>query len=346
MEPVSLTTDRLHLVAPTMALAEDIARICTDPEIQRWTTVPGGYGIEDAEHFLASVPERWAKDCPIWAIYADDLFVGLVDLFLPVGQNLRTEVGFWASPEARGNGYMTEAVRAVCEFAFDHGCIAVGWACLVEGTDVNWASTRVAWRNGFVFEGVQRAATFDKGRVRDHLRATLRAGDTMDPAVPWFGPSPGRRAVWNPRDPESLVREFHETYAMPIADDGPNVDRERIHMRMALIAEEFHELVSAVYGKTAGEIVEGAYETAVKADDGSRDTVETADALADLIYVIYGMALETGIPLADVLREVQAANLSKLGEDGKPIYREDGKVMKGPDYFRPRVDRVLGFDID
>ena len=68
---------------------------------------------------------------------------------------------------------------------------------------------------------------------------------------------------------------------------------------------------------------------------------EAADALADLIYVIYGMALETGIDLASVLAEVQRSNMSKLGADGKPVYREDGKVLKGPDYFPPNVEAVL-----
>jgi len=66
-----------------------------------------------------------------------------------------------------------------------------------------------------------------------------------------------------------------------------------------------------------------------------------ADALADLIYVIYGMALETGIDLASVLAEVQRSNMSKLGADGMPVYREDGKVLKGPDYFPPNVEAVL-----
>lgn len=344
MEPVSLHTDRLRLAVPTLDLVDTLASVCNDPEIQRWTTVPNGYTSDHAVEFLSSIPARWETDCPIWAIYAGDLFVGLIELFRPVGKNKRTDIGFWANPEARGQGYMTEAVRAVCEFAFDQGCYAIGWACRVEGDDVNWASVRVAWKAGFEFEGIRRAATFDKGRVQDHLNATLRAGEPMEPRAAWFGPSEGRKAVWNPRDPESLVREFHETYNMPIAADGPSIERERLHMRMALIAEEFHELVAAVYGESAGEIVENAYETAVKADDGTRDTVETADALADLIYVIYGMALETGIPLDDVLREVQAANLSKLGADGKPIYRPDGKVMKGPGYFQPRIDRVLGLE--
>lgn len=344
MQPVTLTTDRLRLEIPTAELVAEVTRICNDPEIQKWTTVPHGYTEEHATEFLGNAQSLWENDKPIWAIFAGTELVGMIDLQMPVGQNLRTAVGYWAAPEYRGNGYLTEAVRAVCSFAFEQGCIAVGWACEVDGTDINWASAKVAWKAGFQFEGIRRAAMYDKGKIRDCLVGTLTAEDPMEPQGAWIGPSKGRRAVMNSRDPEALVREFHETYAMPIATDGPNVDRERTHMRMALIAEEFHELVTAVYGESSGQIVAEAYETAVEADDGTRDTVETADALADLVYVIYGMALESGIPLEDVLREVQAANLSKLGADGKPIYREDGKVLKGPDYFRPRIDRVLGLE--
>lgn len=143
------------------------------------------------------------------------------------------------------------------------------------------------------------------------------------------------------RQPELLVRQFHETYNLPVVDH-PNVDRDRVHMRMALIAEEFAELVGAVYGKDARATIEDAYASAVKADDNTRDTVETADALGDLVYVVYGMALEMGIPLSDVLAEIQASNMSKLGSDGLPIYREDGKVLKGPGFFAPDIKKVLG----
>lgn len=143
------------------------------------------------------------------------------------------------------------------------------------------------------------------------------------------------------RDPEALVRQFHATYALPVAQDPPSVDRERVHMRMALIGEEFAELVGAVYGERAGTLIEQAFTAAVATDDGTRDTVEAADALGDLVYVIYGMALECGIPLEEVLAEIQASNMSKLGADGRPIYREDGKVLKGPGYFRPDIGAVL-----
>lgn len=146
------------------------------------------------------------------------------------------------------------------------------------------------------------------------------------------------------RDPEALVREFHATYALPVEAGAASVDRDRVHMRMALIAEEFAELVTAVYGERAGRLAEEAFGAGVAADDGTRDTVGAADALADLVYVIYGMALECGIPLPAVLEEVQRSNASKLGADGRPILRADGKILKGPGYEPPDVAGVLARD--
>lgn len=148
-------------------------------------------------------------------------------------------------------------------------------------------------------------------------------------------------AAPSPRDPDALVRQFHATYNLPVVADAPSVDRDRVHMRMALVAEETAELVEAVYGEAAGAEMSAAFTRAVAADDGTRDTVEAADALGDLTYVVYGMALECGIPLDEVLAEIQASNLSKLGADGRPIYREDGKVLKGPGFFSPDVAGVL-----
>ncbi|MGC5616985.1 GNAT family N-acetyltransferase [Georgenia sp. Z1491] len=155
------------------------------------------------------------------------------------------------------------------------------------------------------------------------------------------GPAHGGPTMPDPRDPEALVRQFHATYELPVVTTGPEADVERVHMRTGLVVEEAAELVGAVYGRRAEEILVEAFARAVEADDGARDTVEVADALGDLVYVAYGMALECGIPLPAVLREIQASNLSKLGEDGRPIYREDGKVLKGPGYFPPDVDGVL-----
>ena len=189
------------------------------------------------------------------------------------------------------------------------------------------------------------------GRLHDGWIATLLPDDPREPRAPWDGPveedgvlplvahdGVGEREG---DDPEALVRRFHHVYGLPVQTDGASLERESLDMRMSLIAEEFSELVGAVYGQAARAEIESSYRRAVAADDGARDTVETADALADLIYVIYGMALETGIDLASVLAEVQRSNMSKLGADGKPVYREDGKVLKGPDYFPPNVEAVL-----
>ena len=102
--------------------------------------------------------------------------------------------------------------------------------------------------------------------------------------------------------------------------------------------------MGAVYGPRARAIVEAATAEAVAADDGTRDVIETADALADLVYVIYGMAIESGMDLDSVLAEVQASNLSKLMPDGSVKLREDGKVLKGPNFFQPNIARGLGLD--
>ncbi len=143
----------------------------------------------------------------------------------------------------------------------------------------------------------------------------------------------------DPHRPEDLVRQFHQVYGLPIQHDQAEVDRERVHMRMRLIYEEVSELTGAVYGTQARRILEEAISSLP--DDGTRDTIEAADALADLIYVIYGMALECGISLPAVLKEVQASNLSKLDGEGKPIYREDGKVLKGENFFPPNIKTAL-----
>ncbi len=72
-----------------------------------------------------------------------------------------------------------------------------------------------------------------------------------------------------------------------------------------------------------------------------KDIVEVADALTDILYVTYGAGHAFGIDLDACFREVQRSNMSKLGEDGKPIYREDGKILKGPDYSEPDLKKVL-----
>lgn len=120
--------------------------------------------------------------------------------------------------------------------------------------------------------------------------------------------------------PYFLVKEFHETYGMGMRDT-PELDIPVRKMRVALVVEEAEE-----------------YAEAEKNDD----LPEIADALADLVYVAYGAALEHGIDLDHVLQEVQRSNMSKLHhETGLPIYREDGKVLKGENFFPPNISQIL-----
>ena len=158
--------------------------------------------------------------------------------------------------------------------------------------------------------------------------------DTTASSVPAPAPSP-----------MELVLQFHHTYSVPIRPfSDPTLDYERMNMRMSLIAEEFAELMGAVYGPRARAIIEAATAEAVAADEGERDVIEAADALADLVYVVYGMAIESGMNLDSVLAEVQASNLSKLMPDGSVKLREDGKVLKGPNFFQPNIARGLGLE--
>lgn len=117
-----------------------------------------------------------------------------------------------------------------------------------------------------------------------------------------------------------LVREFHEVFGLPIGASPALLDGDRTGLRYELIREELEELADAQNGT---------------------DLVAIADALADLAYVVYGAAVEYGIPLDAVVREVHRSNMTKLGADGRPIRREDGKVLKGPAYEPPNISQVL-----
>jgi predicted HAD superfamily Cof-like phosphohydrolase len=75
----------------------------------------------------------------------------------------------------------------------------------------------------------------------------------------------------------------------------------------------------------------------------NNDIVEVADALGDMLYILCGTIIEHGMQdkIEEIFDEIQKSNLSKLGDDGKPIYRNDGKVMKGPNYFKPKISEIL-----
>ena len=113
------------------------------------------------------------------------------------------------------------------------------------------------------------------------------------------------------------VKQFHDTYKIgysnnPIADLGP----EKNKLRFKLMSEENEEYIDAA---------------------NNNDIVEVADALGDMLYILCGTIIEHGMQdiIEPVFDEIQKSNMSKLGEDGNPIFREDGKVMKGPNYFKP-----------
>lgn len=142
------------------------------------------------------------------------------------------------------------------------------------------------------------------------------------------------------------VLEFQHTYGQPIGSDPDptNQDETRTNLRNGFIIEEFLELMEAQgYSQEAIIRLQVAWDLA--AHEGPQlekaNIVEIADALCDLKYFICGSEIEYGIDGDATFHEVHASNMSKLGEDGKPIYREDGKIMKGPNYFKPRLAKVL-----
>ena len=122
-----------------------------------------------------------------------------------------------------------------------------------------------------------------------------------------------------------MVMEFHEVYGVPLAGTPGFPPTEREKLRIRLMEEELDELKNAME---------------------QLDLVEIADGIADLLYVTYGTAIEYGIPIDEVFAEVHRSNLSKLGEDGKPVLREDGKVLKGPNFFMPDIRGILFPKVD
>ena len=358
----------LVLSVPTGDDVDRIAEICQEADIQEWTVIPRGYQRSDARIFVDEIVVKgWSEGSALtWAVReagadgSSATLVGMLSVTLSGPEGNRTgEVGYWLTGAARGRGTMTRAVASLIDTVFDPdgplNLSALRWRCDIHdsgrGLVPNWASWKVAWSLGFQREGRVRRFLLNDGALHDGWIATLLPDDPREPQAPWDGPVDADGTVplvahdgvgeREGNDPEALVRRFHHVYGLPVQTDGASLERESLHMRMSLIAEEFAELVGAVYGQAARNEVESGYRSAVAVDGGGRDAVEAADALADLVYVIYGMALETGIDLAAVLAEVQRSNMSKLGADGKPIYREDGKVLKGPGYFAPDVAQVL-----
>lgn len=119
------------------------------------------------------------------------------------------------------------------------------------------------------------------------------------------------------------VEKFHDTFGIPNEyTPKATISNDLIDLRFKLMAEENEEYLEA-------------------AKNG--DLVEVADALGDMMYILCGTILSHGMQykIEEVFEEIQRSNMSKLGEDGKPIYREDGKVLKGQNYFRPNIAKII-----
>ena len=116
------------------------------------------------------------------------------------------------------------------------------------------------------------------------------------------------------------VGTFMKTFGQDVKQN-PSFSTSKINqLRVDLIKEELDELIEAM---------------------NKKDLVEVADALTDILYVTYGAGHAFGINLDDCFEEVQNSNMSKLDKDGKPIYNDKGKVMKGPNYFKPDLSKFI-----
>lgn len=121
----------------------------------------------------------------------------------------------------------------------------------------------------------------------------------------------------------NAVKEFHTAFGLGVSQEmKADLGEQKYLLRYNLMKEENEEYLEAVQ---------------------NNDIVEIADALGDMLYILCGTILEHGLQhkIEAVFDEIQRSNMSKLGSDGKPIYREDGKVLKGPNYFKPNFEEIL-----
>jgi len=116
------------------------------------------------------------------------------------------------------------------------------------------------------------------------------------------------------------VKKFMETFGQEIKEKASFPNDKITSLRYELIKEELDEFREAI---------------------DKKDIKEVADALTDILYVTYGAGHAFGIDLDKCFEEVQNSNMSKLGNDGKPIYNDKGKVMKGPNYFKPNLSKFV-----
>ena len=116
------------------------------------------------------------------------------------------------------------------------------------------------------------------------------------------------------------VKKFMKTFGQEVKEKAEFPSSKITSLRYDLISEELSELKEAI---------------------NNEDIKEVADALTDILYVTYGAGHAFGINLDKCFEEVLSSNMSKLGKDGKPIYNDKGKVMKGPNYFKPNLNKIV-----
>jgi RimJ/RimL family protein N-acetyltransferase len=182
-----LTTERLVLRPWLEQDIEQIFAICQDPEIQRWTTVPTPYRLEDADYFVRQITLRGYADgtsatfgaflrgthTVVGAIGIDGITVGTDH---GTARSRQGEVGYWANPATRGRGYLTEALREVARWGFDQlGLQRLTW----QAFDGNEASWRVAQKAGFRRIGLQRSSHVHRGKLIDMLVGDLLPADLV-----------------------------------------------------------------------------------------------------------------------------------------------------------------------
>jgi len=125
------------------------------------------------------------------------------------------------------------------------------------------------------------------------------------------------------KDKIQAVKEFHKAFKLDYLEQPKaSIGLEKNKLRFNLMREENEEYLEAA---------------------NNNDIIEVADALGDMLYILCGTIIEHGMQykIDEIFNEIQSSNMSKLGADGNPIYREDGKVLKGPNYFKPDIEGAL-----
>ena len=154
------------------------------------------------------------------------------------------------------------------------------------------------------------------------------------------------------------LRQFHDRFGHlnnlrtddgrlhPVDMNTPEM-KEFMFQGFTMLAEEFHELAGAIFGPVWRRLLEVAVEFLLESNEPQNltiDSVEVIDALTDISYLVEGRFVGVGVPSDAEFDGVHASNMSKLGADGKPIYREDGKILKGPNYCPPNLAPLLNSD--